>query len=64
VFRMMTHHRVIIGDSAMMLEIADESGHLVVTLPPCYNAPFDYEGMFASYDDYLALLRNVSRELF
>ncbi len=47
-----------------MEQILDESVHLVVTSPPYYNAPFDYPGLFKSYDQFLGLMSDVSRELF
>ena len=46
-----------------MHELSDESIHLMVTSPPYYNAPFDYPGLFKSYEDYLELLRNLAEEL-
>lgn len=46
-----------------MREIPSGSVHLVVTSPPYYNAPFDYPGLFKSYDEYLALIRATAREL-
>ena len=47
-----------------MHEIASESVNLTVTSPPYYNAPFDYPGMYRDYDEYLALLSDVTDELF
>jgi site-specific DNA-methyltransferase (adenine-specific) len=47
-----------------MSEISDESIHLVVTSPPYYNAPFDYDGLFANYDQYLGVLYHFARESF
>jgi site-specific DNA-methyltransferase (adenine-specific)/site-specific DNA-methyltransferase (cytosine-N4-specific) len=46
-----------------MKEVQDNSVHLVVTSPPYYNAPFDFPGLFSSYDEYLDLLRKVGKEL-
>jgi DNA modification methylase len=46
-----------------MSEIPDKSVHLMVTSPPYYNAPFDYPGLFKSYEEYLDLIRSVAREL-
>ena len=34
---MMTHHKIIIGDSRNMIEVADESVHLVITSPPYWQ---------------------------
>jgi DNA modification methylase len=47
-----------------MCEVPDGSVHLVVTSPPYYNAPFDYPGLFSSYEEFLNLIRSVTRELF
>jgi site-specific DNA-methyltransferase (adenine-specific)/site-specific DNA-methyltransferase (cytosine-N4-specific) len=55
--------KVIFGSSENMKEVQDNSVHLVVTSPPYYNAPFDFPGLFSSYDEYLDLLRKVGKEL-
>jgi site-specific DNA-methyltransferase (adenine-specific) len=47
-----------------MEEISDESIHLMVTSPPYFNAPFDYKGLFKSYEQYLGVLNRVAREVF
>jgi len=47
-----------------MNEIKDSSIHLIVTSPPYFNAPFDYKGLFKSYDQYLGVLRKVAKEIF
>ena len=60
----MTHHKLIIGNCMDMPEIPDKSVHLVVTSPPYFNAPFDYEGLFKNYQQYLGVLRRVSKELY
>ncbi len=60
----MVHIKVIFGDARNMKELPNESVHLVVTSPPYYNAPFDFPGLFKSYDEYLDLLRSVGKELF
>ena len=59
----MTWHKIIFGDARDMSEIPSKSIHLVVTSPPYYNAPFDYPGLFKSYNEYLDLIRSVAREL-
>lgn len=59
-----THHKLIIGNCVSMEEIPDESVHLVVTSPPYFNAPFDYKGVFESYDQYLNVLKEVAKESF
>jgi site-specific DNA-methyltransferase (adenine-specific) len=61
---MSTHHKVIFGSCATMPEIADNSVHLAITSPPYFNAPFDYEGVYNDYDEYLQLLRNVASESY
>jgi DNA modification methylase len=55
---------VVFGSSVDMREVARESVHPIVTSPPYYNAPFDFPGMFSSYDEFLGLLRGVGRELY
>ncbi|MCX8181651.1 MAG: site-specific DNA-methyltransferase [Candidatus Methanomethyliaceae archaeon] len=59
----MPHIKVIFGDCRDMHEVPDESIALVVTSPPYYNAPFDYPGLFKSYDEFLTLLKDWSKEL-
>lgn len=60
----MVYVKVIFGDSRNMSELPDESIHLVVTSPPYYNAPFDFPGLFESYDEYLDVLRSVGKEIY
>lgn len=60
----MTWHRIIFGNSRDMSEIPSRSIHLVVTSPPYYNAPFDYPGLFKSYEEYLELIRSIAKELY
>ncbi|MBS3945037.1 MAG: site-specific DNA-methyltransferase [Melioribacter sp.] len=47
-----------------MNEISDSSIHLIVTSPPYYNAPFDYDGLFSNYEQYLGVLNHVAKESF
>jgi site-specific DNA-methyltransferase (adenine-specific) len=47
-----------------MEEIENESVHLIVTSPPYFNAPFDYEGLFINYDQYLGVLNNFAKESY
>lgn len=47
-----------------MHELKDESVHLTVTSPPYFNAPFDYPDLFRSYDEFLELIRAMTKELF
>lgn len=56
-------NRIVFGDCQRMGELEDGSVHLVVTSPPYFNAPFDYPGLFESYDQFIELLRNTAREL-
>jgi len=60
----MVHIKVIFGDAKKMKELPNETVHLVVTSPPYYNAPFDFPGLFKSYDEYLDLLKSVGKELY
>lgn len=59
-----TYHKLIIGNSADMKEIPNDSVHLMVTSPPYFNAPFDYKGLYKTYNQYLELLGNVAKEIF
>ena len=47
-----------------MVELQDESIHLMVTSPPYFNAPFDYKDLYSTYDQYLELLRDFANETF
>jgi len=59
-----TVHRVILGDCRRMSELTDASVQLMVTSPPYFNAPFDYQGFFRSYDEFLGLMRDCASEVF
>jgi len=61
---MSTTHKLIIGNSVSMEEISDKSIHLMVTSPPYFNAPFDYKGLFKTYEHYLSLLKDVAKETY
>lgn len=61
---MATTHKLILGNCMSMEEITDESIHLMVTSPPYFNAPFDYKGMFKSYENYLNMLRSFASETY
>jgi len=59
----MTNHKIIIGDSRNMMEVADESVHLVITSPPYWQLK-DYGngsqiGFDDSYEDYINNLNIV-----
>ena len=63
-----TTHKLILGDSRKMSEIADESIHLVVTSPPYWQLK-DYGaaeqiGFYDSYEDYINNLNLVWQECF
>ncbi|UCG47349.1 MAG: site-specific DNA-methyltransferase [Phycisphaerales bacterium] len=63
---MKTHHKIIVGDSRRMEELADESMHLVVTSPPYWQLK-DYGngsqiGFNDSYEDYINNLNLVWNE--
>ncbi len=47
-----------------MEEIPDNKVHLMVTSPPYFNAPFDYKGLFKSYEQYLGVLRKFAQETY
>lgn len=47
-----------------MCEISDGSIHLIVTSPPYYNAPFDYDGLFSNYEQYLGVLKYFAKESY
>lgn len=61
---MKTNHTIIFGNCMSMRELADNSIHLIVTSPPYFNAPFDYDGLFNSYEQYLGVLKKVASELY
>ncbi|HNX03674.1 MAG TPA: DNA methyltransferase, partial [Candidatus Cloacimonas sp.] len=61
---MKTTHKLIIGTSELMPELADSSIQLIVTSPPYFNAPFDYEGFYSNYDKYLEVMTTISKEMY
>lgn len=56
--------KIIFGSSEDMKELENDSIHLVVTSPPYYNAPFDFPGLFSSYNEFLNMIKKVGKELF
>ena len=65
---MATHHKIVIGDSRRMMEIADNSVHLVVTSPPYWQLK-DYGdekqiGFHDTYESYINHLNVVWKECF
>lgn len=59
-----TNHLLILGNSMCMEEIGNESIHLIITSPPYFNAPFDYNGLFKSYEQYLGVIEKMARESY
>ena len=57
-------YKVIFASCEEMIEVADESVHLMVTSPPYFNAPFDYHNVFPDYESYLRLIQNFAKETF
>ena len=47
-----------------MEELPDKSCHLMITSPPYFNAPFDYDGFFKNYNSYLGMLENFASETY
>lgn len=61
---MKTKHRIVIGDSRRMQELEDKSVHLMITSPPYFNAPFDYEGFYKTYDEFLKVMMDFASETY
>lgn len=61
---MKTSHKIIFGNCMSMEELSNESIHLIVTSPPYFNAPFDYQGLFTNYEKYLNVLSRFSKEAY
>jgi len=61
---MSTNHKLIFGNCMCMEEIPNESVHLMVTSPPYFNAPFDYKGLYRTYEQYLDVLKKVAQEVY
>jgi site-specific DNA-methyltransferase (adenine-specific) len=61
---MKTSHKIIFGNCMSMEELSNESIHLIVTSPPYFNAPFDYQGLFTNYEKYLNVLSQFSKEAY
>lgn len=58
---MKCHHKIIIGDSRWMKEVADESVHLIVTSPPYWQLK-DYgsDGQIGFNDSYEQYINNLN----
>jgi DNA modification methylase len=65
---MKTHHKIIIGDSKKMIDVGDESVHLIITSPPYWQLK-DYGhkeqiGFNDTYEDYINHLNLVWKECY
>src|SRR3972149_3152851 len=61
----MTQHLLLLGDCRFVdSEISPGSVDLIVTSPPYFNAPFDYEDLFRTYGSFLDLLQKFSELSF
>lgn len=58
------NHKVIFGNCMSMVELPNESIHLIVTSPPYFNAPFDYKGLFTNYEQYLGVIKRMAQESY
>jgi len=56
-------YQVYFGSASNLDELKDGEISLVVSSPPYFNAPFDYAGLFESYEEYLELIKNVAIQL-
>lgn len=61
---MPTNHKVFFANCMSMEELPDESIHLMVTSPPYFNAPFDYDGFFKSYKSFLGVIEKFANETY
>ena len=62
---METYHRLIIGDAKKKLKtIPNSSIQLIVTSPPYFNSPYDYQNLYKNYEEYLTLIKKVAQESF
>ena len=61
---MTSQHLLIFGNCMSMEEIDNHTVQLIVTSPPYFNAPFDYKGLFKSYNQYLGVIRRFATESF
>ena len=67
-FSMKTHHKIITGDSRKMIELTNESVHLIITSPPYWQLK-DYGtanqiGFHDSYENYINNLNLVWKECY
>ncbi|MCX8054581.1 MAG: DNA methyltransferase [Ignavibacteria bacterium] len=65
---MSTHHKVILGDSRQMVEVPDNSVHLIITSPPYWQLK-DYGsekqiGFHENYENYINNLNLVWKECY
>jgi len=60
-----TKHYLLVGDCTKANEIFDLPAiDLLVTSPPYFNAPFDYEELFENYESFLEMLTEFARVYF
>jgi len=60
----MSQHKIIFANCMSMKELDDESIQLGITSPPYFNAPFDYDGLFKDYNQYLNVIKKFSKESY
>ena len=60
-----TTHHLIIGDCTKTKKILElPTIDLLVTSPPYFNAPFDYDELFQNYETFLEMMDNFGRLYF
>jgi len=47
-----------------MKEIGDGGVHLMITSPPYFNAPFDYNDLFNNYHQFLGVMQRFAEETY
>jgi len=58
---MKTHHKIINGDSRKMVELQDNSIHLVITSPPYWQLKdYGIEGQIGFHDSYESYINNLN----
>lgn len=60
-----TKHYLFIGDCTKAEKIFDLTAiDLLVTSPPYFNAPFDYDELFQNYETFLEMIKNFGKFYF
>ncbi|MFX0151891.1 MAG: DNA-methyltransferase [Candidatus Hodarchaeota archaeon] len=60
-----TKHHLLIGDSTKANKILEMPNiDLLVTSPPYFNAPFDYDELFENYETFLEMMHNFAKLYF